>query len=48
VVATLADEYKQPGVYQAEFNAAKLPTGMYLFELKAGDYREVRKMTLIK
>jgi len=48
VVATLEDEYKQPGVYQTEFNAAKLPTGMYLYELKAGDYREVRKMTLIK
>jgi hypothetical protein len=47
-VATLVDEYKPARRYEVEFNAAALPSGVYFYQLKAGNYIETKKMILIK
>jgi len=47
-VATLVKEEKPAGEYEVEFNAANLPSGIYFYQLKAGDYVETRKMALLK
>ena len=47
-VATLVSEYRNPGSYQINFNASKLSSGVYYYQLKAGDYFQTKKMILIK
>ncbi len=47
-VATLVDEYKSAGSYEAGFNASKLSSGIYYYRLRAGDYIETKKMILLK
>jgi hypothetical protein len=47
-VATLVDEYKLGGTHKIDFNAGWLASGVYFYKLTAGNYTEVRKMTLIK
>jgi photosystem II stability/assembly factor-like uncharacterized protein len=51
-VATLVNEEKAPGIYETEFNPAssiKNPaSGIYFYQLKAGDYLETKKMILMK
>lgn len=49
-IATLVDEYKQPGVYSAEFRIqdAELSSGIYFYTLQAGDLKISKKMLLLK
>lgn len=47
-VATLINEEKQPGVYEVEFNASLLASGMYLCKLQAGNFVQTMKMVLMK
>ena len=47
-VATLVEEEKPAGEYEIEFNAANLPSGIYFYQLKAGQYSETKKMILLK
>ncbi len=47
-VGTLVDKKQKPGAYKVEFNASDLPSGVYLYKLKAGSYVQVRKMILLK
>lgn len=47
-VATLVDEYKPAGRYEVEFNAASLPSGVYFYQLKAGEYIQTKKMILLR
>lgn len=47
-VAKLVDGIKATGNYQVEFNADQLPSGIYFYELKAGTFRETKKMVLTK
>ncbi len=47
-VASLVDEVKSAGTYQAEFNGAGLESGVYFYKLTAGNYSEVKKMMLLK
>jgi aldose sugar dehydrogenase len=47
-VATLVNETKQQGSYQAVWDAVKHPSGVYFYEMTAGDFKERRKMVLIK
>ncbi len=47
-VATLVDEYKPAGSYEVEFNAASLPSGVYFYQLKVGEFVETKKMILMK
>jgi len=48
-VAVLAEnELMQKGLNQYEFNAGNLPSGVYVYTLKAGNFTENKKMTLLK
>lgn len=47
-IATLVNEEKPAGSYEVEFSAINLPGGVYFYQLKAGDFRETKKMILLK
>ncbi|MCK6604514.1 MAG: T9SS type A sorting domain-containing protein [Ignavibacteriaceae bacterium] len=47
-VAVLADGMKDAGSHSVIFEAGNLPAGIYMYSIEAGDYKEVRKMTLLK
>ena len=47
-VATLVNELKQPGRYEARWNAEKLSSGVYFYRLQAGEYAETKKLILLK
>ena len=47
-VSTLVNEYRQAGSYEVDFNASELPSGVYFYRLKAGEFTATRKMILIK
>ena len=46
-VATLVNEESQPGVYEVEFNASSLSSGIYLYKLQAGKFIQTKKMILV-
>jgi hypothetical protein len=47
-IATLVNEEKTAGEYEVEFNAMGLPSGIYFYQLKAGDFIQTKKMILLK
>lgn len=47
-VMTLVDETKNEGSYSVKFNAAHLSSGIYFYEMKAGNFAQTKKMTLVK
>ncbi len=47
-VVTLVNEEKQPGVYEVEFDASNLSTGVYFYSLNAGDFKSTKKLLLAK
>ena len=47
-VATLADEMTDAGQYHVSFDATNLPSGTYVYELRAGTEVIARTMTLLK
>ncbi len=57
-IATLVNEEKPAGTYEVNFsaiggsasggNASNLPSGVYIYKMKAGEYLETRKMILLK
>ncbi|MBL8016127.1 MAG: T9SS type A sorting domain-containing protein, partial [Ignavibacteria bacterium] len=47
-VETLQNGEMKPGVYQAQWNAAEYPSGVYFYKLSASGFTETRKMMLIK
>ncbi|MGE5399184.1 MAG: alpha-amylase family glycosyl hydrolase [Ignavibacteriales bacterium] len=47
-VALLADGYETAGSHSVEFSGKNLSSGMYIYELRAGESRMTKKMTLLK
>ncbi len=53
-IATLVDEYKEAGNYEIIFspeamgNTVSLPSGIYFYSLRAGDFYSIKKMSFIK
>ncbi len=47
-IAKLVDEYKQAGTYTETFHGTSLPSGIYFYTFKAGDYNSTKKMVLLK
>ncbi len=48
IVTTLLNDWKPAGIYDIEFNAGNLPTGIYFYRLKAREYLQIRRMILTK
>ena len=52
-IANLVNEYKHAGSYEVEFSTAEtkigvsLPSGVYFYRLRAGDFVETKKMILL-
>ncbi|BDQ02785.1 YCF48-related protein [Ignavibacterium sp.] len=47
-VATLVDEYKEPGRYEVEFDASDLSSGVYIYRLQADAFISTKKMVLLR
>ncbi len=54
-VATIVNKEQQPGNYEVDFNAkvganrnSPLPSGIYFYRLRAGNFIQTKKMTLLK
>ena len=47
-IATLVDEYKPLGMYNVQFTMNNLASGIYFYQLKAGEYIQTKKMILLR
>ncbi len=47
-VANLVNENQDAGQYSITFNAAKLPSGVYIYSLRVNVFVKNNKMTLLK
>ncbi|HMB90261.1 MAG TPA: right-handed parallel beta-helix repeat-containing protein [Rhodothermales bacterium] len=47
-VATLVEGRYTPGTYEATFDASALPSGVYVYRIKAGHFQAMRTMVLLK
>ncbi len=47
-VATLVNEQKTQGRYSVNFDASRLASGVYIYQLRANDYVSSKKMLLLK
>jgi len=49
-ITSLVNEEKGKGVYEIEFDGGKLglSSGVYFYQMKAGDYTSIKKMVYLK
>ena len=47
-VVSLVNEELKPGSYEYEWDGGKYASGVYFYNLTAGDYSQSKKMVLIK
>ncbi|MEO6694213.1 MAG: T9SS type A sorting domain-containing protein, partial [Ignavibacteria bacterium] len=47
-IITLVNEKQSSGIYKIDFNASDLPSGIYFYTLKAGDYSHTKTMIFLK
>lgn len=48
IILEAVDEIKNAGVYEYQFNATNLSSGIYFYQLTAGNYWDIKKMLLIQ
>ncbi len=47
-VATLVDAVLEPGTHAVRFDAAGLPSGVYFYRMRAGDFVDAKKLMLLR
>ena len=47
-IINLVNENKIAGFYEVNFDASKLPSGIYIYQLKVNDFVSNKKMILLK
>ena len=47
-VETLLSAFLHSGFYSQQWDASMMPSGIYYYQLQAGEYQEVKKMMLMK
>jgi hypothetical protein len=47
-VVTLVDEQKDSGFHKVVFDGSDLSSGVYLYQLRAGNFEQTRKLTLVR
>jgi hypothetical protein len=47
-VKELKNEFMKPGYFEVEFDASTVASGVYFYQLKAGDFVQTKKMILLK
>jgi predicted secreted hydrolase len=47
-IETLLNEKMATGIHQLEFNAQNLSSGVYFYRIETGEFRDVKKMILLK
>jgi hypothetical protein len=47
-VAVLVNETLQPGTYETTFDGSNLPSGIYFYQLRSGNYIDTKKLVLLK
>ena len=47
-IETIVNEELNPGTYEVLFDATNYPSGIYFYKIIIGDYKETKRMTLIK
>ncbi|MGE5499343.1 MAG: T9SS type A sorting domain-containing protein [Syntrophothermus sp.] len=47
-VITLVSKEQSAGEYKVEFDGSNLPSGMYVYQLRTGNYSETKKMLLLR
>jgi hypothetical protein len=47
-IAIVVNEQLKPGTYEVTFDASNLPSGIYFYQLQAGEFSQTKKMLMIK
>lgn len=47
-VAELVNEWKSPGSYEVDWDASKMPPGIYFYHLQSGNFKDIKKLILVK
>ncbi|UCH64795.1 MAG: aryl-sulfate sulfotransferase [Ignavibacterium sp.] len=47
-ILTLVNEKKRAGIYEIEFDGSLLSSGIYFYRFQAGEYKDVKKLILLK
>jgi uncharacterized delta-60 repeat protein len=47
-VKTLVNEFQKAGYYEISFDGSNLSSGVYFYKIQAGDYKDVKKLVLLK
>jgi photosystem II stability/assembly factor-like uncharacterized protein len=47
-LASIVNERKEAGQYQAAWNASNVPSGIYFYRLQAGEFLDTKKMLLLR
>ena len=48
MVENLANEQYASGIYELNWDASQLSSGIYFLEFRVGSYRDIRKLSLLK
>lgn len=47
-VAVIIDSFLTAGSYEAEWNASRMPSGVYFYKMQTGTFYDIKKMLLLK